>query len=142
MYGNQPQYQQASSERLIQPNQPPYGYQQQYQQQAYPPQQQFIQAPPYGGPSGAKPYNPVPPPNPPKIVERPKWNDTWATLLFALFMAGFAVFAALGMPLTITSLRNGKFDLPNGSGSNSSLALGLSSAVSIEHFPLQGILWY
>ncbi|KAI8615222.1 plasma-membrane choline transporter-domain-containing protein [Chytriomyces sp. MP71] len=123
---NQLQYQHASSE-LIQPNEPPSGSQQQYQHNTYPPQQHLLQTPPDGGPSGAKPCNPVPPPNPPKIVERPKWNDTWATLLFAIFMVGFAVLAALGMPLTVASLRDGNLHIPDVSGSNSSIALGLSS---------------
>ncbi|KAJ3410813.1 putative choline transporter, neither null mutation nor overexpression affects choline transport [Chytridiales sp. JEL 0842] len=104
---------------------PPYGSQTGYQQQQQypPPGQEYIQstqpAPQYApnttynGGYGAPSY-PPPQPDPkyyevpvssgtaPKIVEKPKVQDVWAIFLFLLFVAGFAVLAAIGIPQAIT----------------------------------------
>ncbi|KAJ3282915.1 putative choline transporter, neither null mutation nor overexpression affects choline transport, partial [Blyttiomyces sp. JEL0837] len=58
-----------------------------------PPQQQYQQ------PQQPQPkYYEVPPANPPRIVEKPKYEDLWATLLFVVFLVAFVVLAYLGAP--------------------------------------------
>ncbi|KAJ3236454.1 putative choline transporter, neither null mutation nor overexpression affects choline transport [Chytriomyces hyalinus] len=130
-YGNQQFNQQYNQQQQY--GAPQYNSNQYQQQQAYPPQQAFQQ--PYAAPNqpnnGApKPYHAVPPANPPTIVAKPKFHDLWAAALFAVFMAGFVVFAVLGVPMTLDSLRTGSFNIKTSDAKNasSSFSLGLSAA--------------
>ncbi|KAJ3396448.1 putative choline transporter, neither null mutation nor overexpression affects choline transport [Chytriomyces hyalinus] len=126
---NNPQYNQQQQYN----NQSPYASNQYQQpQQPYAPQQAF-QAPytANAATNGApKPYNPVPPPNPPTIVSKPKYNDVWATALFAVFMAGFVGLAVLGVPMTLDSLRDGSSanSKPTNAKNGASYSVGLSAA--------------
>ncbi|KAJ3203555.1 putative choline transporter, neither null mutation nor overexpression affects choline transport [Dinochytrium kinnereticum] len=102
-----------------------YGYSQPAQQAqyaAYPPQPPFQQA--YGGapqayyqggapPAGAyvvdagePKYHNLPPPNPPKIVSRPKYEDVWATILFVIVNLAFIGAAVIGVPETMKTFNN------------------------------------
>ncbi|TPX75851.1 hypothetical protein CcCBS67573_g02872 [Chytriomyces confervae] len=106
----------------------PFQQQQQQQPQAQP---QFQNAHPHGGPSAPPPgYCPIPPPNPPKIIAKPKYNDVWATALFAVFMAGFAVFAALGLPLAIEDLKTGELGRRPNNSSSGSVSLSFKVSAS------------
>ncbi|KAJ3286964.1 putative choline transporter, neither null mutation nor overexpression affects choline transport [Rhizoclosmatium sp. JEL0117] len=117
--GYQQQYTQNQSQYQYQQPQyapPQQNYYQQQQQQQPPSQSQFA----YGtDEENRRNQNakPVPPSNPPQFVQRPKFHDAWAALLFALFIAGFVVMAYLGVPKVIDSLRTGVWEFPNGKGS-------------------------
>lgn len=105
------------------------GYQQQQgYQQGYPPPQQ--QAPPpeqYHQPAyGAPP----PPPQGEKYsfneafkIEKPKWNDLWAAILFILFFLGFAAVSGIAI-YGYTKANPG-----GGISGNNSFALGSSTIV-------------
>ncbi|KAJ3031773.1 UNVERIFIED_CONTAM: hypothetical protein HDU68_000060 [Siphonaria sp. JEL0065] len=151
LIGGAPQYQ-YQQPGFAPPNQPPpqnYYQQQPYQQQPYPQQpypqqppfqqspyqhQQQFGAPPYGSPNinnnGGKP--PVPPSNPPQFATRRRFNDLWATILFGVFMAGFIVFAYLGVPNVITSFKTGVFQIPHANNTVSSNGSSTSTAGSVH----------
>ncbi|KAJ3066751.1 putative choline transporter, neither null mutation nor overexpression affects choline transport [Podochytrium sp. JEL0797] len=107
----------------------PYGYAQQQQQYAQPqqsyapPQQPYTPqyAPQYSAPDNSG-KNPVPPSNPPQFVDKPKYNDLWATILFVVVMACFVVMAAVGLPYAKSSFETGVFTLPNGQTSTTTTA--------------------
>ncbi|KAJ3110719.1 putative choline transporter, neither null mutation nor overexpression affects choline transport [Phlyctochytrium bullatum] len=95
--------------------QQPQYYQQQPQQ--YPPQPQFQQQQYYqqgppgpsqygGGDPEAKFYYNLPPPNPPKMEARPKFHDLWATILFILVNLAFIGAVVIGVPQTLSDIRN------------------------------------
>lgn len=112
-YGGQQQQQQWGQQQGYQQQ---YGQQYQEQQQPPPPQQQQYQ-PPSGGPEYQQqkwngPQHMPPPPNyqqnfgesdtKPDFqqafkIEKPKWNDLWAAILFLAVFAGFAALSGYAL---------------------------------------------
>ncbi|KAJ3210950.1 putative choline transporter, neither null mutation nor overexpression affects choline transport [Entophlyctis luteolus] len=104
---------------------------QEYLYQQQPPPQLVYPA------AGGKVYAPVPPPNPPQFIERRRFNDFWATLLFAAFVGAFIVLAVFSVPYVITSLRTGQFDFP-GTGSTASTSTATTGISASEIGALLG----
>ena len=156
MYSQQQSYQQPPQYQSYQ-QQPQYqSYQQQqqpqynsYQQQPlYQPQPQFSTSVPVAQPLSPK-YD-VPPSNPPIIVSKPKYQDLWALFLFLVFLAGFAVFAYLGLPYSIRIFNGSRFVSPfgsNGGSSNTTLPIsakdiGVIMGTSIGVGIIFSVTWF
>lgn len=121
-YQQQNQYQQGQYQQ-----QQPFQYQQPYQQQPptvqqYPPpashqqQHQVYPLPPqpaYQNSTDSK-HNP--------IVEKAKWKDLWAVILWLVFLAGYIYFASVCIPISKNDLTQGNATIfGNNGGSGSSV---------------------